>query len=150
MSCVTPVKGLWKTALVQCSHAWRFSPLLPRTTASSAGRFAYNTGPLIVSILCCQSDCSLLDGCGQDLLRREGFANHAANFLESFVSAQGKDGPVSPNGPLVFQVRVPTKFDFNEVFLTAQATGHGALHSRTREQRTELVLLTECKASQLF
>ena len=45
------------------------------------------------------------------MLRREGFANQATNFLESLVSALGKDGPVSLNGPLAFQVVVPNQVD---------------------------------------
>ena len=57
-------------------------------------------------ILCCQSNCSLQSICGEDLLRREGF-----DFLESLVSTLGKDGPVSFNGPLAFQMLVPNQVD---------------------------------------
>ena len=45
--------------------------------------------------------CALLDCCGEDLFRREGFANQTANLLESLVSAMGEDGPVSPMGPRI-------------------------------------------------
>ena len=57
-------------------------------------------------ILCGHSDHSLVGVCGEALLRREGFAKHAASFLKSLVSALGKDGPVSPCLPFALQVLV--------------------------------------------
>ena len=39
-------------------------------------------------IQCCQSGCSLLGCCGESMLRRGGFVNHAASFLASLVSAR--------------------------------------------------------------
>ena len=59
-------------------------------------------------MLYCQSDCSPLGGCGEALSRHEGFANHAASFLKSLISALGK---VSPHVPLALQVLVTNQVD---------------------------------------
>ena len=56
-----------------------------------------------------QSASSLLGYCGENVLQRKGFAGRAANFVASLVSAMGEDGPVSPNGPLAFQVFLPNQ-----------------------------------------